>query len=76
MSDKLQHLYTIKPARLAMLTTGATEEELEVLQGHVTYLEELVSKGIVFLAGRTQTADPDTFGIVIIDLADEIAVII
>lgn len=55
----------LKPTRLAMLTDGPTGEESSVLSQHAAYIEELAGRGVVELAGRTQTADESTFGLVI-----------
>ena len=68
-----QYLYRITPARLAMLTEGPTEAEGATLTQHVAYLEDLAARGVVMLAGRTQTADAETFGIVIFEAADDAA---
>jgi uncharacterized protein YciI len=48
-----------------MLTKGPNEEERAALERHSSYLADLTRRGIVRLAGRTQTADPSTFGIVV-----------
>jgi uncharacterized protein YciI len=60
-----EYLYTIKPARLEMLTKGSTPEEETILAQHFAYLKELAEAGVVILAGRTQNIDESTFGIVI-----------
>ena len=61
-----QFVYVLRPIRIEMLTAGPTPEEAEVISAHVEYLERLAETGTVLLAGRTQTADENTFGIVII----------
>ena len=71
MSEITQYLYTIKPARLEMLTTGPTSEEEGILSRHFAHLQDMAQKGVVVLAGRTQTADDTTFGIVIINSDSE-----
>ena len=48
-----------------MLTSGPTEFEEKTVSAHFEYLEALVKKGVVVLAGRTLTEDENTFGIVI-----------
>ncbi len=68
-----QYLYRIQPTRLEMLTQGPTEAEAETLARHVAYLESQAAHGGVILAGRTQTADRDTFGIVIFEAEDDAA---
>jgi uncharacterized protein len=70
MSDA-QYLYRIVPARLAMLTDGATLQEADAVTRHFAYLQELVQKGHVILAGRTLTPDEECFGIVIFRAASE-----
>jgi uncharacterized protein len=71
--EEKQWLYHIVPSRMAMLKEGPTSEEGKALQGHVKYLTELTAKGTVILAGRTQTDDDSTFGIVIFRAPDEAA---
>jgi len=53
-----------------MLSEGPTAAEARVLQAHSEYLESLAAAGHLELAGRTQTTDPSTFGIVIFHAAD------
>ena len=64
--DLQQYIYRVKPRRLAMLTAGPSESEAEILKQHFEYLQQLARDGVVLLAGRTQTADESTFGIVIL----------
>jgi uncharacterized protein YciI len=64
MPDTMQFLYRITPVRPAMVQ-GPNAQEAAVLGEHVRYLNDLAERGVVQLAGRTQTADPDTFGIVV-----------
>ena len=71
MSDEKQFLYTIKPTRLAMLTEGPTVEEEAALSQHFSHLQKLTERGIVIMAGRTQTAGADTFGIVILEAGSD-----
>ena len=66
-----QFVYVLKVTRLAMLTEAPTDEEAEVLGAHLEYLERLSAEGTVLLAGRTQTADEDTFGLVILEAESE-----
>jgi uncharacterized protein len=66
-----QFIYTLRPCRLEMLTSGPTPEESVALAAHVQYLEDLAGEGAVLLAGRTQTADEQTFGIVILEVGLE-----
>ena len=69
MSAIDQFIYTIRPTRLEMLTEGPTAEETEIVSQHFEHLKTLAEKGIVVLAGRTQTADERTFGVVILNAA-------
>ncbi|MBT7371691.1 MAG: hypothetical protein HN816_13650, partial [Gammaproteobacteria bacterium] len=64
-----QFIYVLRPVRLEMLTEGPTATESEAVSAHVAYLEENAAAGTVLLAGRSQTADEDTFGIVILKAA-------
>ena len=73
MTDDNQFLYKIKPTRLAMLTEGPTAQEEAALSQHFNYLQKLIEGGIVIMAGRTQTANMDTFGIVILRADDKAA---
>ncbi len=61
-----QFIYVLKAARLQMLTDAATPQENEILTQHVEHLQALARRDVVLLAGRSQTADADTFGIVIL----------
>jgi uncharacterized protein YciI len=62
----MQHfLYRIQPTRLGMLTEGPTDREARIVGEHFSYLERLVAKGTVLMAGRTLNADESTFGIVV-----------
>jgi uncharacterized protein len=60
-----QFISILKPNRIDMLTSGPTEFEEKTVSAHFDYLEELVERGVVLLAGRTLTEDEKTFGIVI-----------
>lgn len=65
------YVYLLKATRLGMLTEGPTDEEAVVLGNHVDYLARLGQQGTVLLAGRTQTHDAETFGIVIFEASPE-----
>jgi uncharacterized protein YciI len=71
MMDTQEYMYTIKPTRLEMLTSGPTEVESQIVSQHFEYLKRLCEEGIVILAGRTLNTDPSTFGIVIFKAQDE-----
>ncbi len=71
MSEMSQFLYTIKPTRLDMLSAGPTPRETDIVSRHSKYLEGLMERGVVLLAGRTQTTDESSFGIVILQAETE-----
>jgi len=54
-----------------MLKEGPTAAEQQSINRHFAYLKELCDRGTVLLAGRTQTDDPSTFGIVILEAESE-----
>jgi uncharacterized protein YciI len=49
----------------------STPEEDAVIDAHFAYLEKLVAKGVVLLAGRTETQGSSSLGIVIYKAANE-----
>ena len=67
-----QYLYKIQPVRPEMLTEGMTQFEEETMSDHFERLKELMAKGVVILAGRTQNTDYSSFGIVIINADSEV----
>jgi len=66
-------MYTLHPARLAMLTEGATDAEKALAAQHWVYSQDLLAKGIVVFAGRTLVPTADSFALCVIsaDSADE-----
>jgi uncharacterized protein YciI len=60
-----QYLYKIQLNRIEILTEGPTDEEAKALSGHAEFVNDLADKGVVLLAGRTQTIESNGFGIVI-----------
>jgi uncharacterized protein YciI len=60
-----EYLYKIQPIRDGMLKTGATEEEKRIVGEHFSYLEDLIGKGVLVMAGRTLNTDNSSFGIVV-----------
>lgn len=66
-----QYLYQLHPTRSDMLVQGPLESEVSILKAHLKYLDELTEKSVVLLAGRTQTTDDSTFGIVILKAESE-----
>jgi uncharacterized protein YciI len=71
MSEMAQFIYTLKVTRLGQLTEGPTAREQAIVARHFAYLQDLTEKGVAILIGRTQTADADTFGIVLFQAASE-----
>ena len=71
MSDILEFVYQLRPVRAGMLAEGPTEAEGRILAAHFAYLQELTGRGVVLLAGRTLTAGPETFGIVVFRTSGE-----
>src|SRR4029453_9092851 len=59
-------LYTLRPARLAMLTEGPTPEEQALAAQHWTYSQDMLSRGTLVFAGRTLQRDPTTFAFAVI----------
>ena len=68
-----QYVYVVRPSRPEMLTSGPTEREIEVLKGHVAFMQKLTDEGTLLLAGRTQNNDPSTFGLAIFVAPSEAA---
>lgn len=50
-----------------MLSVDPTSEESEATAQHFAYLQELLNRGLLILAGRTQNTDETSFGIVIFE---------
>ncbi len=59
-------LYTLRPARLAMLTEGPTAEEQALAARHWTYSQELLARGVLVFAGRTLARDAGSFAVAVI----------
>jgi len=66
-----QFLYTLTLTRGDLLKTGPTKDESDAVEQHYNRLLEYTKKGVVILAGRTQTNDETTLGIVIFRAASE-----
>lgn len=56
-----------------MLTEAPTQEEADAVARHFAYLECMLSEGRLVLAGRTQTADEGTFGLLVFSADSEAA---
>jgi uncharacterized protein YciI len=69
---KHQYIYKIQPNRPELLVEGPTASEAKIIADHASYIESLVKTADVLLAGRTQTTDPSSFGIVIVSASSEI----
>ena len=63
------YLIQLRPARADMLTSGPTADEATAIQSHFERLQRLAAEGVVALAGRTQTSNSDTLGLVIVRAA-------
>ena len=59
-------LYTLRPARLAMLTDGATADEQVLAAKHWAYSQELLTQGTLIFAGRTLNRDHTTFAFAVV----------
>lgn len=71
MTERNQYLYRIQPARPEMLSNGPTENESRIVNQHFEYLQGLLARGDLILAGRTQNTDETSFGIVIFEAASD-----
>ena len=67
-----RYLYRITPTRPDMLLDSTPDED-RIVADHFAHLQEHAAAGTVLLAGRTQTTDPDSFGIIIFEAADDAA---
>ncbi len=63
-------IYRLEITRPDMLTEGPTPEEDRTLTAHLAFLTAHAEDGIVLLAGRTVTAGPETYGVVILEAVD------
>ena len=68
-----QFAYLLRPTRAGMLVEGPTAEEGRVIGEHFAYLQELLARGVLKLAGRTLTTGPESFGIAVFEAADAAA---
>lgn len=68
-----QFIYRLRVTQPDMLTDAPTQEEAQIVRAHFERLQQLMAQGVVILAGRTLNTDPDSFGIVIFNAANETA---
>lgn len=59
-------LYTLRPARLAMLTEGPKPEEQALAGRHWAYSQELLTRGVLVFAGRTLNRDAGSFAFAVV----------
>jgi len=71
MTEQKLFIYILKVTRLEQLTEGPTAREATVVAEHFAYLRDLTQRGIAILVGRTQTADAETFGLVVFQAPSE-----
>ncbi|MDI1479731.1 YciI family protein [Polyangium sp. y55x31] len=64
-------IYLVRAVRPDLLQTGPTETEMATLGRHGAYLEELKARGVLVFVGRTLTTGPETFGMAVVEAADE-----
>jgi len=58
-------MYTLQPARPAMLREGSSEAEKALAAQHWLYSIDLLKKGLVIFGGRTMTTSDDTFAVTV-----------
>ncbi|MBD3195759.1 MAG: hypothetical protein GF317_11925 [Candidatus Lokiarchaeota archaeon] len=66
MSDLKQFIAIIKPFREDFLT-NPDDEEMAIMSQHFEYLQNLMKKGLILLAGPT-TNEKNPFGIIILNV--------
>ncbi|MBS4174673.1 YciI family protein [Bacillus sp. FJAT-49736] len=69
--EQKQFIYTLKLIPELIDPKNWTDKENQIVGNHFTRLKELLNQGKLVLAGRTQTMDEDTFGIVILQVESE-----
>jgi len=68
-----EYIYMLRLNRPEMLTEGPTEEEAAIRSRHVDYIQGLLDQVVLVLAGRTQTGDGSSRGLVIFRAEDAAA---
>lgn len=69
--EKKQFIYTLRLVPRLTNPDNWTEMENEIVGRHFRMLQGLLEEGKLVLAGRTQTMDEKTFGIVILEVESE-----
>lgn len=72
MSNKQEFIYVIRLLPVYLDRSRWTERENSIVGEHFQYLLELKAAGELILAGKTQTFDEKTFGIVILSVDNEL----
>ncbi|GGA08059.1 hypothetical protein GCM10008018_62240 [Paenibacillus marchantiophytorum] len=72
MSDKQEFIYVIRLQPAYFDRSLWTDKENNIIEEHFQYLLQLKEAGELILAGRTQTSDEKTFGIVILRVDNEL----
>jgi uncharacterized protein YciI len=65
------YLFRLQPTRSDMHATGPTQAEAEAIAAHFGYLQRLMERGAVLLAGRTTALDDAAFGLVLLQTDTE-----
>lgn len=71
MDQKKQFIYVLKLKPEFLDEKNWTKEHEQILDEHFRSLQNLLSEGKLVLAGRTQSLDEHTFGIVILEVNSE-----
>lgn len=72
MSDKEEFIYVLRLLPAFLDRSIWTDREEKIVEEHFQYLLHLKEEGELILAGRTQTFDERTFGIVILRVDNEL----
>ncbi|MEC0232503.1 MULTISPECIES: YciI family protein [Paenibacillus] len=72
MSDKQEFIYVIRLQPAYVDRSTWTDRENTIVEEHFQYLLQLKEAGELILAGRTETYDEKTFGIVILRVDNEL----
>lgn len=69
--NKMQFVYFLRLIPRLLDESNWTEKENGIVNRHFKRLQELLKEEKLILAGRTQTMDPKTLGIVILEVETE-----